>query len=188
MKTSMFRTIVEAKALPLPNSSLDDVKLARQHVEFAAGANASRIAKVRRLFMATDLVVSAVSSVAVCQKGCSNCCHIDVGITELEAQYIERNAGTKMKKTRPASRTSGHEKSSSPCPFLSATNACTIYEFRPFACRAYFALDDPRFCGEYDTEHVTYDARGNPLLSDIGRRLVELDGHNYLWDIRDLFA
>lgn len=185
MKIVKFRTIDEAKALPMPNSRAEDLALAKQHIEFVKHANASRVSKVRRLFEAADLLTAAVADVAVCQKGCNSCCHIDVGVTELEAQYIERNAGKRMR--APTKLTSGYGKTKTPCPFL-VNGQCSIYDVGPLACRTHFAIDDPRFCAEIDTFHITYDARGNPVLGNLARLLIDLDGHQRYLDIRDFFG
>lgn len=185
MSEKKFRTIAEATLLSPPNSRVEEVEEGRQHMEFVKHANAGRLSKVRRIYMAADVLTAAVSAVAVCQKGCNSCCHIDVGLTELEAQFIERNAGKKMK--TGTTRSSGHGGTKTPCPFLSG-GSCSIYEVRPFVCRTHFALDDPRFCAEIDTKHITYDARGNPVLSELARMLVNLDGHHHLRDIRDFFS
>ncbi|MFP6557092.1 YkgJ family cysteine cluster protein [Paraburkholderia sp. B3] len=181
-----FRTIEEAKALTFPKTPKEHIDEARRDFDFVRGANASRLAKVKRIYHAADLLASEISPLAVCQKGCGHCCHIDVGVTEIEAQYIERNTGAR--KNFGTSRSSGHGETKTPCPFLSVDHTCSIYEFRPFACRTYFAFDDPRYCNDNHVTHVTYDARGNPILADFARLLLELNGQGRWRDIRDFFA
>ncbi|MCF3948248.1 hypothetical protein [Acidiphilium iwatense] len=100
-----FRTIEEAKALQLPKTPRETVELVEIDFAFAARGNAGRLSRLKRLYHAVDLLMSEVSPLAVCRKGCAHCCYIDVVITDIEADYIARNTG--HKKNVGASRTSG---------------------------------------------------------------------------------
>lgn len=98
-----------------------------------------------------------------CAAGCANCCTLFVQTTLVEAlivaerldavqserleEYVKRQreifAGESdflaiLRKQRTAL---------GPCPFLGATDSCTIYEQRPLACRALLSTKDPAWCG-----------------------------------------
>ena len=185
MNQIKFRTIEEASSLPFVPTTREHLEQVRKDIAFVKYGNASRLAKVRRIYQAADLLTSEISPMAVCSQGCGSCCHIDVDVTEIEALYIEKNSGHKVRPGR--SRTNGHGDRKTPCCFLSSTQICTIYECRPFACRTHFAFDDPKFCSEIDVDHVTYDARGNPYLTELAAILFELNGSAPPRDIRDFF-
>jgi Fe-S-cluster containining protein len=63
-----------------------------------------------------------------CKSKCSNCCNIQVDVSDLEMLIIKKNAKKQIKKA-VRGRVVGE-----PCPFL-IDNLCSIYEFRPFVCR-----------------------------------------------------
>lgn len=86
----------------------------------------------------TDMVCSD-QNLFSCSKGCSACCHIDVQITELEANYINLKSG---KGFRNKVMTINNR---TPCPFLD-NDICTIYKYRPLACRKHFTNADPSLC------------------------------------------
>jgi len=97
----------------------------------------------------------------VCQKGCCTCCTTNVSVTSLEVDYllphltedllkrVDKEAQTQhfipnttintsatlcLSGKEPPAETSFM--SYKPCPLLSNDGLCTIYEKRPFACRA----------------------------------------------------
>ncbi|WP_072086427.1 YkgJ family cysteine cluster protein [Yersinia pekkanenii] len=91
-----------------------------------------------------------------CKEGCSKCCHLHVSLMTPEVFYIV----DKLKKTFSSSALYFIQKSlthsaNKPtknmlyrdrCIFLGQTsNRCTIYSFRPNACRRFFS-DDYRRC------------------------------------------
>ena len=92
-----------------------------------------------------------------CASGCGYCCHLRITISVAEAliildhlqkhdqqhEYKERvkNLREPLAK-RAASDNSWWLENSIPCLFLEHnTSLCTIYEVRPFICRAYHSLD-----------------------------------------------
>lgn len=118
----------------------------------------------KSLFLATDFIESeidkfdeeAIGSIT-CKRGCSFCCHINVGISALEAKAI---AGYCKKNKIPISKKylkkqlsyDAREIAFSPvsaCVFLKGKE-CSIYPVRPLSCRKYFVRSDPKFCS---TEH-----------------------------------
>lgn len=95
-----------------------------------------------------------------CVQGCGYCCHLRVSISVAEAliilhylrehdqqhQYKERARNMREPLAqRAVSDNSWWLENSIPCLFLDQkTLLCTIYEARPFTCRAYHSLDIQR--------------------------------------------
>lgn len=133
--------------------------------------------RLRALYAAMSDISSAVEPFAACHAGCSSCCHYNVSVFPLEARYIEVWSGHKrLPAPAPASDFHG-----TPCPFLKA-GQCSIYEFRPMACRKHFAITRtaywcaPDRCNEEEFPLVNFtsaeeafeaiiasDRRGEPL-------------------------
>lgn len=84
-----------------------------------------------------------------CKRGCSACCHINVDITNDEAEILRKlphgRENLELHKKLGHSPRSNLSKEQSACPFLK-DNECSIYDNRPFACRVYHVVSDPKFC------------------------------------------
>ena len=89
-----------------------------------------------------------------CKPGCAACCRIEVGITPGEAELLvhgARELGVSPDPLRLVAQAAVQEWNDIPpesraCVFLGADNQCTVYQYRPGACRKYFALDNPDKC------------------------------------------
>lgn len=100
-----------------------------------------------------------------CGKGCSHCCREAVEIWPHEAALlveVARDAGMKLDVARLVrqSRYSVNTWRQQPvadraCGFLSNDGACTVYEYRPNACRKLLVVTDPALC---DAEHSKPDS------------------------------
>jgi Fe-S-cluster containining protein len=117
-------------------------------------AHASTVAKrVHWLRKAAETATRDVAAVAACRKGCAHCCRITVAVSRAEAQMIAKETGRPLNRqagaftvenqndfTDPKARlaAAGFGK---PCPFLK-DEACSIYAFRPLACRLQVNLDE----------------------------------------------
>ncbi|WP_051632684.1 YkgJ family cysteine cluster protein [Nitrincola lacisaponensis] len=127
-----------------------------------------------------------ISGFSVCKKGCSHCCKNDINITSLEAEYIAQNANVK-----PNSIPVKNENGKSICPFLSEYGECKVYEFRPFNCRTFHALDDPKYCMT-DENHMIYGSSGHGygsiILVKIYHAINQLNGSHRSGDIRSFFS
>lgn len=91
-----------------------------------------------------------------CRRGCASCCKLHVSITREEAALLliaaeqeeipidwarverqsEHNLAT-WKDQGPADQR---------CVFLDSRNECSVYEYRPTACRKYLVASDPKNC------------------------------------------
>jgi Fe-S-cluster containining protein len=106
--------------------------------------------KVEWLHKAIDLAVAPSGGLAACRKGCSHCCHISVDIGESEARAIQKTTGRRLNARAGLSGEQAEQRISErqqralgmACPFLGKAGACSIYEARPFACRAQVNMDE----------------------------------------------
>jgi len=135
-------------------SSLPKSLLGREAV-FAERLSNSKLGPLKKLesiYSFLSELSTHINKSTPCRKGCSDCCHYPVSITDIEIQYIEKN--TRFKKSK---KPINIEKiMGSPCPFLK-NSACLIYESRPFVCRRHFVftktsqLCPPEICNDNET-------------------------------------
>jgi Fe-S-cluster containining protein len=71
-----------------------------------------------------------------CATGCSDCCHVRLTITEVEAAAIEELVEGWPEHQRAALAETGPEDR---CAALDASGRCKIYEARPIVCRSHGA-------------------------------------------------
>lgn len=133
----------------------------------------------------TDLGNSKSIENAVCAKGCSHCCQVNVDLNSFEAAYIEIKTGRMVKESvynlRPGSKLVKY------CPFHNAeTSLCDIWEFRPVACRGFFAFDDPKLCEGNDKTHAISSAWNVPVTKHI-MEVLKTRGGGEVKDIRAYF-
>ncbi len=102
------------------------------------------------------------SSTIHCRKGCSGCCSLAVHATFPEAAaatatlkplqqkalscYMERLSAMLPGLTDLKSYLRRHRRDLGPCPFLSESGACGIYEVRPLTCRALLSTRPAEWC------------------------------------------
>ncbi|MDR0780167.1 MAG: YkgJ family cysteine cluster protein [Pseudomonadales bacterium] len=180
-----FRTVEEAKAVQIPELPRSYSEQFNALEKIVRTGNENSVSKLRKIYALTDMLTAFVAPYMVCQKGCAHCCRIDVLVSSIEAQYIERNLGVVPRSSNSIS--SGHSESKKSCPFLSEDSACSIYEYRPFACRTYHAVDDPALCEDMDATHVTYTSKSNGTLNKLFYIIGFLNGNRPIRDIRDFF-
>ena len=139
--------------------------------------------KLEKLYIFMDELYTFVAKFTPCKKGCSLCCHNEVSVSLLEAEYIEKHTGIKQSFNLDIKDFPG-----TPCPFLN-NGACSIYEHRPFVCRRHVALfDDPRWC-QYDlpTHYVFPHIRFSPVEQSYALIVVS-SGTVSTCDIRQAFS
>jgi Fe-S-cluster containining protein len=129
---------------------------------FRAVPNQDPAAVAREAHAAIDKVLerdrqkSAASGDIRCRRGCGHCCRGPVEVWPQEAELLietAREAGMELDRARlerqshytpdtwqqqPAADTA--------CVFLGDDGACTVYEFRPNACRKLLVVTDPALC------------------------------------------
>lgn len=134
-----------------------------RHVErFRAAVDEDALSIARNAHSAMDTVLeqdrnkNPDSSGIRCGKGCSHCCREAVEIWPHEAALlvgIVRETGTVLDLAR-LERQSGYTvdtwrqqpAADKACVFLDGDGVCTVYEFRPNACRKLLVVTDPGLC------------------------------------------
>ncbi len=140
-----------------------------------------------------------------CREGCSTCCTVNVTATSLETSWLAANSDIDMEKIKIAARkpryqpaitanrlalaclnqqelpeeTSGHAPGA--CPLLDETGRCSVYEYRPFSCRAMLSASTCREAGEADMPPFIFTV--NLAFYQI---LEHLDRHGFSGNMIDL--
>lgn len=143
--------------------------------------------KLSVIYKAMDEINVINEDVFTCSRGCSHCCKIDVSITGFEAYYIQMKTGNRLN-----SKISLSFNNTSDCPFLKK-NSCSIYQHRPFVCRAYHSLGNPIDCFNRNNIQYQYGTIlsdwGNPIFKQMYTyiSLVNTRMNGKIFDIRDYF-
>lgn len=113
-----------------------------------------------------DEIAQGAAIETSCQKGCSACCHMEVEITNYEAEILAElvNAGYGIERPRlqkQSERTlqdpqwrEGVRHLTNRCVFLSDEGACGIYEHRPVMCRRHSVTSPAKNCETLDEKIV----------------------------------
>lgn len=98
--------------------------------------------RLQELYSLADDYAVHIAPRATCRRGCSHCCNVGVRLFEQEAQMLAQRIGVKAKTTKLRDTWRefdyGYHR---PCTFL-VNGECSIYEHRPFACRALYNMDE----------------------------------------------
>lgn len=106
-------------------------------------SKSSPIDALKAVYEYIDRFFSGAKNIVACKKGCANCCHGRVWITQLEADLIAKTQDLQVPRVddNTDEKTFPLRDSNRPCPFLSVDQACTIYNVRPLVCRTHFNFE-----------------------------------------------
>ena len=139
------------------------------------------LASLQTLYDFMDELNEFISKYTACQKGCDPCCHIKLPISSLEARYIQLRTGIPYR-DKPI----GVVKVNTPCPFLE-DHCCSIYQYRPYACRQHHALFNPKW---YQVElcNDLYSSQARVSEVEASYKYLVKSSNSALHDIRAFFA
>lgn len=160
----------------------------------ALGANGSRRSKIFAIQQLSSEVRQISAPFAACNKGCSNCCHQRVMLSQTEADTIAHNIKRKAVQLSLAYKLPDEDSfgSTTPCNFL-VRGECSIYEHRPFMCRNQVNLDSDNLLCSFENWEL---AKANsPMhtgipMQDPGPLLIayrQVSSRDVVGDIRDFF-
>ena len=148
--------------------------------------NMSARTKLGKLVTLVNGVTATAAPFVACKASCSGGCHIPLPISEVEAEQIGLAIGRTPEKMQSNHEGSMEKFTGVACTFL-LNNECSIYEYRPMACRAHVSLDvDPLLCdaqpyGRPDVKVYRLDLR----YVDIA--YVMMNGKRHIADVREFF-
>jgi len=140
--------------------------------------------KLESLYSFMDELYEFVSKYTPCKKGCTNCCHYAVTVSDVEIEHIERF--TKKKRNRqPLPKKDFH---GSPCPFLKQ-GACSIYNARPFVCRRHVTLTETNaWCDPSISNDETFPLLKFTSIEEAFEHIRIESNSIELSDIRQIFS
>lgn len=124
-------------------------------------------ARARLLHSFVEAEIAAGANIEVsCKKGCSACCHMEVEVTNYEAEILkevvangyaidrERLKTQSQRELQDKAWREGMRNTSNPCVFLDGEGSCGIYENRPVMCRRHSVTSPPKNCETLDATIV----------------------------------
>ncbi|MFJ1258779.1 YkgJ family cysteine cluster protein [Cupriavidus sp. CuC1] len=100
------------------------------------------------LYDYVDRVMAHGKGNVACKRGCSACCKAEIALWQLEADLIAAKTGVAVRSVPldPGRKMTPYTMTTSPCPFL-VNETCSIYAYRPLACRTMVSFDaDSTLC------------------------------------------
>ena len=162
--------------------------------------------KLKRLYEKFGNALKPISGVVSCKAGCSQCCHLLVLTSQLEAEMMKDYISAyyspmKLAEFKEKIRehkdllssltvfsngrfseesTQAYLSSKLPCAFLNENDCCSIYEARPFICRKYLVFDNPEICANPFNKTTQYYSGYHSTVKDAIIKLNQLTyGDNY---------
>lgn len=145
------------------------------------------------LYELVDRYAEYSRGLVACKSGCTYCCHAEVAMSGLEADYIAAHAGVvKMKPFVLLDGKSGHYcDPSRPCSFLAPTGLCAIYEHRPMMCRTQWSFEgtsEPCSFAAPQDGSIAFLDRGKSWPKPMEAYFALIEKHDKTWaDIRQWF-
>jgi len=177
--------------MPPANDLLPTVVLTRHLLGILStpndGRRASKAAETVEQVYDVSLRRHPARRAVACAKGCSYCCRNFVAVSIPEVLFLARNIKERWPDATAAIRrriadtgrpprdlaTARHAQLTVPCPVLDGDGACSAYDVRPLACRAYVsisvdmcirAMNDPAVDIPTTKTHVFYRSRCTTAL------------------------
>ena len=152
-----------------------EINAAREEIQ-KAPAGPPRAKKLQQLV--DDEIAQGDNIEVSCKKGCSACCHMEVEITNYEAEILKSlvQAGHPIDRDRLQQQSTravqdplwreGVRNATNRCVFLDKDGACGIYENRPVMCRRHSVTSPPENCKTLDkTIVIRYFPKVDLLVS-----------------------
>ncbi len=119
------------------------------------------IEAIQEIYKLLDRYYAESVGLIPCKKGCNFCCHSEIAISKLEADYIAVVTGIQPMAPIPfdENRSAIYCDPEMPCPFLDAEGGCTIYTCRPMLCRTHVSF-------EADNEKCRFGSSGKVFFID----------------------
>jgi Fe-S-cluster containining protein len=149
-------TIIAGKAVPIEAVALLEPERRAISAHFHRhDVTASQVAIVEAYARLDEKIQDSINRsglLPACHEGCAWCCHgVKINVTAPEALVIAERLKSMKNELLPAVQVAADRRcnmntdqyfmSGEPCPFLGASNECTIYDVRPMACRRHCCLD-----------------------------------------------
>jgi len=131
---------------------------------------------------------------------CSFCCHSDIPIGKIEADYIkkvieEKNIKPNYKRLHEQMTNPNPKWMAKACPLLLDENTegkrlCSIYEDRPIICRIHNSNEEPKECDRSEDPHkIVKETRGSVMDALMGTVfLVNPDPRKIAWMLHEVIG
>lgn len=149
--------------------------------------NSSGKSKLGKLYRLVEELGDAAKPFIACEKGCSACCRMNVTISSMEAERLAQFSKKRLNRVHRHIKHDPTHFAGVACPFL-VENACSVYEIRPYACRAHVSFDttaywcEPERAYEEGMGMVSFDGAKSAYLAV----LAKVPDSRFA-DIRDFF-
>lgn len=103
---------------------------------------------------------------SLCKRGCGQCCHVSTAVSYMEALFIAHHTNLEISLNKSIPKEGR-------CKFLDEDNACSIYEYRPMVCRAFYTVDSWEACYVKDSSHYINTIMSSADLADFHRHIAK---------------
>lgn len=151
--------------------------------------NASGRVKYAMVVAVADEVLRSQERFVACRRGCSHCCHMNVQISNIEAERLEERSGRQKAKIIRPVRHEQDKFEGVRCPFLGGNGECTVYDARPLACRTHTSFGETDYgCLEGNMNRLRVPMTRMTGIAEACSAAVGGRSGMVLADIRDFFT